>query len=117
MWRQEDVLIRVHDSWSGWRSAEVALSDLEDVHWSQPPGAPHPMIHAFVRAACVKNGDLLGDRDAKAMRHVILVCVVKRHTVATAYAVLARRADARRAAAPVASSRSSRAASLIATDD
>jgi hypothetical protein len=104
MWRQEDVVIRVHESWSGWRSAEVALTDVEDVHWSQPPGAPHPLIHAFVRAARVNNGDLVSARDAS-RRNVILVCVLKRHTVATVYAGLARRADARRAVAPLPPSR------------
>jgi hypothetical protein len=99
MWRVDDALVRVHGSWSGWRSAEVRLIDLDDVHWSQPPGAPHPLIHAFVPSARLPKGDLTPDGDPGSMRRRILVCVLKRHTIPAAYGVLVRRADARRAAA------------------
>jgi hypothetical protein len=98
MWRQDDATVLVHGSWSGWRSAEVRLADLDDVHWSHPPGAPHPLIHAFVPSARLPKGDLTPAGDPASMRRRLLVCVLKRHTVPAAYNILVRRADARRAA-------------------
>ena len=91
------VLIRVHGSWSGWRSAEVHLADLEDVHWRQPPGAPHALIHARVWCTRRWTGDLPHDCDRRSAPHRLLVCVLKRHTTATIYAELARLADQRHA--------------------
>jgi len=96
-----DVLIRVHDSWSGWRSAEIRLADLEDVHWWQPCGAPHRLVHAFVRCADLRNGDLEHRCDGS-MPHRVRICVLKHYAAATIYHELASRADRRATAASTA---------------
>ena len=51
-----ELLIRVHDAWQGWRSAEVRFGDLRDIHWSQPKGAPHSLIHAYVPCTAIVSG-------------------------------------------------------------
>ena len=88
-----DVRIRVHGSWSGWRSAEIRLADLEDVHWCQPTGAPHRLVHGFVRCTDAEHGDLEHRCDGSTP-HRIRVCVLKHHVVASTYGELARCADA-----------------------
>jgi hypothetical protein len=90
-----DVLIRVHGSWSGWRSVEIRLEDVEDVHWCQPPGAPHPLVHGFVWCTHLKNGNLRHECDRESGPHRVRVCILKHHTLATIYADLARRAGKR----------------------
>lgn len=37
----DDMLIRVHSEWNGWRNAEVRLGDLREAYWFQPNRAPH----------------------------------------------------------------------------
>ncbi len=44
-------VVRVRDTWNGWRTAEVPRSELHDLEWLRPPGAPQPMLHARVLAA------------------------------------------------------------------
>src|SRR5262249_52782636 len=41
-------LVPVRCAWNAWRTAEVRLTDLHDIHWFQPPGAPRPLVHAYV---------------------------------------------------------------------
>ena len=98
MLEANDVRIRVHGSWNGWRSAEVRLTNLEDVHWCQPTGAPHRLIHGFVRCTDAQNGDLEHSCDGSTP-HRVRVCVLKHHVVASTYGELARRAEAREIAA------------------
>jgi hypothetical protein len=95
-----DVWIRVHGSWIGWRSAEIRLTDLEDVHWCQPQGAPHSLVHGFVRCIHLQNGDIEHRCDGSTA-HRIRVCVLKHHVIASTYRELAGRADARDVGAPV----------------
>jgi hypothetical protein len=90
----DETLIRVHRDWNGYRSAEVRLSDLEQIHWFQPLGAPRPLVHGFVSCASIVSGDIphkCGPADGP---HSLFVCVLKKHTVLSAYAELTRRADA-----------------------
>jgi len=96
MERAIDVLIRVQREWNGWQDAEVPLRDLEDVHWFQPHGAPNPLIHGYVNCTQLVSGSLAHDCNSRSAPHRLLVCVLKRHTIVTAFAELAQRADARR---------------------
>ena len=89
-----DVLVRVHESWSDWRSAEIRFADLDDVHWWHPSGAPHRLIHAFVRCTDLQKSDLQHRCDAS-KPHRFRVCVLKHFALASIYRELARRADQR----------------------
>jgi hypothetical protein len=101
----KDVLIRVHESWSGWRSAEIRAVDLEDVHWCQPSGAPHSLVHGWVRCSHLRSRQIQHQCDRASAPHRVLVCVLKRHTLGTVYADLARRADGRGVRSALSSSR------------
>jgi hypothetical protein len=94
----DELMIRVHRAWNGWRSAEVRLSHLRDVHWRQPAGAPHPLIHAYVSCDDVVSGAIPHECHQSArVPHMLLVCVLKHHTLCTPYADLVRCANARAA--------------------
>jgi hypothetical protein len=103
----DDVLVRVHREWDGWRSAEVRLSDLRDVHWLQPGHAPHPIVHGFVPCTSIVGGELPHVCEQGSAPHMLRVCVLKRHAIPVVYVELVRRAEeiSRRngIAAPVAS--------------
>jgi hypothetical protein len=87
------LLIRVHREWRGWRSAEVRFGDLRDIHWLQPSGAPHSLIHAYVSCTAMVTGEIPHDCDGTSAPHRLLVCVLKRHALPSAYATLVRYAD------------------------
>lgn len=93
----DDFLIRVQSEWNGWRNAEVRVNDLSDVHWFQPNGAPHALVHGYLACSTIAAGDLPHGCDRRSAPHRLLVCILKRHTIATVYAELVRRADERRA--------------------
>jgi hypothetical protein len=94
--RAEDaLLIPVQRDWNGWRTVEVRLADLQNVHWLQPRGAPRPLVHGYVSCRSIATADIPHDCNPADAPHQLLVCVVKRHAVASAYMELARRADAR----------------------
>ena len=86
MQAEDRTLIRVQTEWNGWRSAEVRLNDLHDVHWFQPDRAPRPMIHGYISCASIVDGDIPHDCELTAGPHRLLVC----------YAELARRAGDQR---------------------
>jgi hypothetical protein len=88
----DDMLILVHDEWKGWRTAEVRLRDLLDVHWFQPNQAPHPLVHGYVSCTQFVTGEI-PHRCSGTAPHRLLVCVLKSRTVPTTFAELARRAD------------------------
>jgi hypothetical protein len=96
MERGHELLIRVHREWHGWRSAEVRFSDLQEIHWHQPSGAPHSLIHAYVSCTGLVTGDIPHDCDGKSAPHKLLVCVLKRHALPSAYTALVRYADQQR---------------------
>lgn len=85
-------MVVVQREWNGWRTAIVHLSELEDVHWAQPHGAPRPMIHASVRDDKLVEGDSARDPGPSSTR--VVVCVLKRHTTPGVFLELTRRADA-----------------------
>ena len=82
----------VHHEWNGWRTATVRLSDLADVHWAQPAGAPRPLLHASVPSNRIVAAGALRDLGPSPRR--VVVCVLKRHTMPWVFEELTRRADA-----------------------
>src|SRR4051812_14751049 len=88
----EDLRISVTTDWKEWRSTRVRVADLLNIHWHQPPGAPHPLVHAYI--AC---SEIVGDRPhicgASGTPHHVRVCVLKSHNIPSVYTSLARRAD------------------------
>jgi hypothetical protein len=93
-----ETLVVVQREWNGWRTAMVMLTDLEDVRWLQPNGAPRPLIHAYVSCSKLQSGDLQHDCDLMSAPQRLLVCVLKSHTAPYVFENLARlasKADAR----------------------
>jgi hypothetical protein len=88
----DDMLIRVHGEWKGWRTAEVRFRDLLAVHWFQPNQAPHPLVHGYVSCTQLVTGEI-PHHCSRTAPHRLLVCVLKSHTLPAAFAELARRAD------------------------
>jgi hypothetical protein len=100
MQAHDEVVIRVQSEWNGWRTAEVRLRDLENVHWLQPSRAPQPLVHGYILCRNITTGEVPHDCDSTSAPHRLLVCVLKRHMIPTAYAELARRADEQRTLPP-----------------
>jgi hypothetical protein len=88
----DDMLIPVQREWNAWRTAQVRLGDLQNIHWLQPHGAPVPLVHAYVGCASFVNRDIPHDCKGTQIPHRLLVCVLKRHIAPSAYAELTRRA-------------------------
>jgi hypothetical protein len=93
MQNHDRAIVRVYSAWDSWHCAEVRLTDLRDLHWSQPGHAPHRLLHAFLSCTKILSGDLAHTCDRTSAPHALLVCVLKRHTVPEAYSELVRRAD------------------------
>lgn len=91
--RYDHFEVSISASWTDWRFAAARLADLRDVHWHQPAGAPHRMVHAYVRRTAIVRGDLRDGCDTASPGHDMLVCVLRRHNIPDVYAELARRAD------------------------
>jgi hypothetical protein len=89
-----EAVVRIQSEWNGWHSAEASLDDLEDLHWRQPSGAPHPLLHAFIRCTRITGGDIPHDQARTGCPHRMLVCVLKRHVLPSVYAAIAQRAGA-----------------------
>lgn len=92
----DETLISVHREWNGCRTAEIRLRDLQEIHWFQPPGAPRPLMHAYVSCASIVSGDMPHDCDRSGGPHRLLVCVLKKHTLPSAYMELTERAREQR---------------------
>lgn len=88
-----NISVRLH--WDSWKSAHVALDDLQDPHWLQPPGAPRELLHAYVPCDRIPAGVLPHDCTPTDAPHRLLVCILKGHTPATVYAELECRAALR----------------------
>jgi len=89
----DDTLISVQREWDGWRSARVRLCDLENIHWLQPGRAPAPLAHGYICCTQIVNGEIPHDCEQTSAPHRLLVCILKRHSAASAYEEIARRAD------------------------
>ena len=94
---QDEMLIRVQREWDGWRTAEVRLGNLQNIHWLQPSRAPHPIVHGYILCTDIVSGNIPHDCDRTPPPHRLLVCVLKRHSSASAHAEIARRADEQQA--------------------
>jgi hypothetical protein len=86
------VLVRVQGAWNGWQTAEVRLSDLEDVHWLKPGRAPQPLVHGYVACSSLLSGAVPHDCDRTPAPHRLLVCVIKHHNIPSVYAEVVLRA-------------------------
>jgi hypothetical protein len=91
----DQKLVVVRSEWHVWRTATVALDDLSDVHWAQPPGAPRPLIHAYVPCAAIVGGVLTHDCGISPPPHRLKVCVLRTCNWRTVFENLVRQADAR----------------------
>src|SRR5262249_10906781 len=87
----DDAVVSVHSEWYGWKTAEVRIGDLETLHWRQPSGAPRLLLHGYVSCARIA-GRLPHDCASATAPHKLLVCVLKKNTVPSVYAEIARRA-------------------------
>jgi hypothetical protein len=92
----DEILIRVHSNWKGWRNAEVRLADLREVCWFQPKGAPQAIVHGYISCSNIVTGEVPHDCDRRSAPHRLLVCILKRHAMPTVYTELVRRADEQR---------------------
>jgi hypothetical protein len=91
---RDERLIEVRGAWNAWRTAEVRIGSLLDVHWFQPAGAPRPMVHAYTFCSDIVTGDIPHDCGSTPGSHRLLVCVLKRSASPELYVDLVRRADA-----------------------
>ena len=96
MQADRDTPIFVQREWDGWRTAEVRLHDLEDIHWFQPSRAPRALAHGYISCASMAAGHLPHDCERSAGPHRLLICILKKHCSPSAYAEIARRADEHR---------------------
>jgi len=90
MTSHDNCAISVNAEWNDWRSANARLSDLHDVHWHQPKGAPHPLLHAYVSCTEITGPALAHDCEASSAPHTIRVCVLKSHNIPAVYTELVR---------------------------
>lgn len=93
MQTNQNIVMFVRGEWNGWRTAEVRMRDLEDLHWAQPSGAPRPLLHGYISCARITAGDIPHQCERTAGPHRLLVCVVKRDSPPSVYGEMARRAD------------------------
>jgi hypothetical protein len=96
-----DALVVVQRDWMDWRTAMVRLTDLEDIHWSQPSGAPRPLVHASVCCDKVISGEIPHECHLTPRPHSLVICVLKSHTSRCIFEELARRADEVDSVAPI----------------
>jgi hypothetical protein len=87
------ALVVVQRDWSDWRTAMVRLTDLENIHWSQPSGAPRPLIHASVCCDKIVSGEIAHECHLTPGPHSLVVCILKSHASPCVFDELARRAD------------------------
>lgn len=85
-----ETKIHVRNTWNGWQGAEVRVDDVKDVHWSQPAGAPHRMLHGYV--LCTQTRGRI-PHECDTTPHWLRVCVLRHCVSPSAYAELARRAS------------------------
>jgi hypothetical protein len=88
----DGLQVSITAPWNDWRSALVRLDALSEPHWYQPPGAPRPLLHAYVGCASIGGGHLTHVCEAASAPHRILVCVLKCHNTLAVYDELASRA-------------------------
>jgi hypothetical protein len=92
----DETSVCVQREWDGWQTAEVRLGDLQNLHWFQPNRAPRPLAHGYVSCASITVGDIPHNCSCTQGPHTLLVCVLKRHSLPSVYAEIARRAEQER---------------------
>ena len=93
MARYDDMLIRVQAHWNDWSDAAIRVSDLHDLHWHRPTGAPHAILHGYISCSRILMGDIPHWCDPQSAPHRLHVCVLKEHTLSLVYSELIRRAN------------------------
>ena len=88
-----NISVRLH--WDSWQAVNVAVEDLEEIHWAQPSGGPRELLHGYVSCARISPGALPHDCKPSDGPHKLLVCILKGHTPAIVYAELECRAALR----------------------
>ena len=88
----DDTVICVQGEWDGWKTGEVRLRDLREIHWRQPVHAPRLLVHGYIRCTDLIAGEIPHACDRVGMPHRLLVCVIKRHSAPSAFEELVRRA-------------------------
>ena len=88
-----EMLVQVRCAWNAWRTAEVRVADLQDIHWLQPAGAPRPLLHAYVDCTKLVSGQIPHDCGGANAPHRLLICVLKRYAVPQTYGALSQLAD------------------------
>jgi hypothetical protein len=91
----DGISLCLHADWKHWQTGSARFADLHDVHWHRPPGAPQAMVHGYVACGDIVAGCIPHECDPATTPHRLHVCVLKRHTIPTVYAELARLADER----------------------
>ena len=92
MLMDDNTLVAVQCAWDGWQMAAVRVGDLQACHWSQPPGAPRALVHAYVSPSKIVSGNL-GLPTAPTTPDQVLVCVLKSRNTVPSYTFLAALAD------------------------
>lgn len=87
--------VTVQSTWSEWRTATVRLSDLQEVHWHQPPDAPRPILHAYVGCDLIVSGVIVHSCPESSAPHRLLVCILRAHALVNTFEELSRRAVSR----------------------
>jgi hypothetical protein len=93
----DEMSLGLRADWKHCQTASTRFADLHDVHWHQPPGAPHAMVHGYVACTDIVTGHIPHECDPMTSPHRLHVCVLKRHTIPEVYAELVRLADRRTA--------------------
>jgi hypothetical protein len=88
----DDTVICVQGEWDGWKTGEVRLRDLQNIHWRQPIHAPRLLVHGYIRCTDLITGEIPHVCDRSGTPHRLLVCVIKRHSAPSAFEELVRRA-------------------------
>lgn len=88
-----EMIVVVQQAWNDWRTAEVRLADLHDIHWRQPIGAPCALAHGYISCTSVTAGSLPHNCDRTQAPHRLQVCVLKKHSAPSAYAAVVERAN------------------------
>jgi hypothetical protein len=90
------TLVVVHSAWNGWRTAWIRLADLDDIHWSQPIGAPRSLMHASILCSAIVFGSLphpcLASPAPHKAPHKLRICILKSHNDPSVFEELSRRA-------------------------
>jgi hypothetical protein len=91
-----ESVVCVQGTWDGWKTAEVRLRDIVDLHWHQPVHAPRPLAHGYVLCTDVVGGEIPHRCERSTAPHRLRVCILKRHSAPSVFAEIARRADEQR---------------------